>query len=125
MRVLETLKILEEAVLDSKIRDIDTPEVREALDLLDPHCSPKWHVEGFRVSLRHDRRSGAELEGQQQVLRVYFGGIYRSVRALLDEQIGKLGGRYAKTKDKTVKAEIDRLTTALSQMPDRWDFRVR
>jgi len=40
VRVLEALKILEDATLDSKKRDIDTPEVREALDLLDPLCKP-------------------------------------------------------------------------------------
>jgi hypothetical protein len=39
MRVLEALKVLEDATLDSKKRDIDTPEVREALDVLDPYCA--------------------------------------------------------------------------------------
>ena len=44
MRVLEALKILEEAVRDSKKINIDTPEVRAALDLLNPLCSPKWQM---------------------------------------------------------------------------------
>jgi len=77
VRVLEALKILEDATLDSKKRDGDTPEVRQALDLLDPICEPKWRVAGFRHQLKpHAGQSGHELEGQQQILRVYFGGIY-------------------------------------------------
>ena len=38
MRILEALKILEDATRDCKARNIDTPETREALDLLDPYC---------------------------------------------------------------------------------------
>jgi hypothetical protein len=41
VRLLEALKILEDATLDSKKRNIDTPEVRQALDLFDPICQPK------------------------------------------------------------------------------------
>jgi hypothetical protein len=36
MTVLEALAVLEAATLECKQRDIDTPEVREALDLLEP-----------------------------------------------------------------------------------------
>jgi hypothetical protein len=46
-------------------------------------------------------------EGQQQTLRVYFGGIYSNVRDLL---IGQIDNRYRKTPDPMLKAEIDRLT---------------
>ena len=68
MRVLEALKVLEDAVLDCQKRDIDTPEVRQALDLLEPYCA-RWQVEGFRNNLDATAgRSGTELEGQQQVL---------------------------------------------------------
>jgi hypothetical protein len=117
MRVLEALKILEEAVLDCKKRDNDTPEVSEALNLLDPFCLPKWQVEGFRKSLGPVAgRSGAELEGQQQVLRVCFGGIYRSVRALLQAQIAKKAAQYGRTKDETVKADLDRLRVELAKL---------
>ena len=122
MRVLEALKILEEAVLDSKKRDIDTPEVREALNRLERFCT-SWQVEGFRNNL-HSRagRSGAELEGHQQVLRVFFDGIYRSIRALLQVRIVRLTGQYGRTKDETVKAEVDRLRAELANLPERWDF---
>ncbi len=126
MRVLEALKILEDATLDSKKRDIDIPEVREALDVLDSYCDPKWRVAGFRSSLQpHKRDIGIELEGQQQALRVYFSGIHSNVRRLLLMQIGKLAFRYRKTNDCAVKAELDRLNAALEKLPERWDLHVR
>jgi hypothetical protein len=48
VRILEALEILEAAVLECKTREIDTPEVREALDVLAPYCRPEWRVAGFR-----------------------------------------------------------------------------
>ena len=125
MRVLEALKVLEDAVLDCQKWDIDTPEVRAALDLLEPYCA-RWQVRGFRNNLGPTAgRSGAEIEGQQQVLRVYFSGIYRSVRALLQVRIVRLVRQYARSDDETVKAKLDRLTVELANLPARWEFYVR
>ena len=125
MPVLEALNILEDAVLDCQRRDIDTPEVREALDLLDPYCA-RWQVEGFRNNLRPTAgRSGADLEGQQQILWIYFGGIYRSVRALLQVRVNRLVIQHSRSQDEAVKAEIDRLRAELANLPERWEFYVR
>ncbi len=66
-----------------------------------------------------------ELEGQQQVLRVYFGGIYTCVRQLLAVRIKKLNYQYKKTSDRAVKAELDRLTAELEKLPERWDSYVQ
>ncbi len=124
MRVLEALKILEEATLDCKIRDVDTPEVRAALGVLQLYCRPKWRVAGFRDhSQPHDK--GPEREGQQQVLRVYFAGIYENVRQLLSTKVKRLTDRYEKTPDEAVKRELDRLKGDLEQLPERWNFRAR
>jgi len=57
VRLLEALKILEAATLDSKKRDIDTPEVRQALETLDPICTPKWRVTGFSASAKASFRT--------------------------------------------------------------------
>jgi hypothetical protein len=87
--------------------------------------SPLWSVQNFRHNLTS---SGGDLwshEGQQQNLRVNFGGIYRAIRGLLQAQIGKLGAKYAASKDETVKAELDRLTAELAKLPERWEFYVR
>ena len=125
MRLLEALKILEDATLDSKKRDIDTPEVRQALALLDPICQPKWRAAGFRNKLKPHGHEGHQLEGQQQNLRIYFGGIYTCVRQLLAVRIGKFNYQYKKTTDPAVKAELDHLTAELEKMPERWEFYVR
>jgi hypothetical protein len=37
MTILEALAILDAGVLECKKRDIDTAEMREALDFLEPH----------------------------------------------------------------------------------------
>ena len=44
---------------------------------------------------------------------------------VLHGQIGKLGDKYAASKDETVKAEIDRLTAELAKLPERREFYVR
>ena len=60
---------------------------------------PPWRIEGFRNSLRPTMgQLGADLEGQQQVLRVYFSGIYFSIRAFLQRRNGHLISQYSKTK---------------------------
>ena len=51
MTVLEALAILESATLECKQRDIYTPEVRGALDLLEPHIPPVWLIPQFRHNL--------------------------------------------------------------------------
>jgi hypothetical protein len=66
MTILEALAILEAGVLECKKRDIDTPEMREALDFLEPHIYPKWLVPQYRNSvLSYNRTSDVALEGQQ------------------------------------------------------------
>ncbi len=124
MRVLEALKILEAATIECKKRDINTPDVRTALDVLQPYCQPEWVVAGFRNHLRpYDKRS--DREGQQQVLRVYFGGIYRNVRQLLLTEIKRFSHRYEKTTDAKIKRQLDQLKTELIQLPEQCDFRDR
>jgi hypothetical protein len=125
VRVLEALKILEVATVECKLRSIETPEVREALDLLDPYCRPTWYVDEFRSHLAPCHDFGPSLEGQQQNLRVNFGGIYRNVRRLLAAQVGRLRFRYSKTKDPAFEAELDRLTDELAKLPERWEFSAR
>ena len=96
--------------------------MREALDTLEPYCRPEWRIQGFRENLKRDQEIGSSGEGQQQVLRVYFGGIYESVRKLLSAQIAKLVDRHRKTNDSAVKVEIDRLTIELAALHETWLF---
>ena len=76
MTVLEALSILEAATLECKKREVDTPELRAALDLLEPYIRPKWLIPQFRRNLDGEREHDyAAREGQQQVFRVTFPGI--------------------------------------------------
>jgi hypothetical protein len=66
--VLEALAILEAAVWECKKRDINTPEVTDALNLLGPYIRPAWLIPQFR----HGASDGygnndVNCEGQQQV----------------------------------------------------------
>jgi hypothetical protein len=60
---------LEGATLECKKRDIDTPGVREALNLLEPRIQPEWLILQFRQHIGGERENGYQREGQQQVLR--------------------------------------------------------
>src|SRR5262245_2257561 len=87
MTIFEALAILESATLECKKREADTPELRAALDLLEPHIQPAWLIPQFRHNL--DGEQGHEYaarEGQQQVFRVTFPGIRNSVRSLIGKQ---------------------------------------
>jgi len=125
VRVLEALKIFEAATIECKTRDIDTPEVREALDVVAPYCRPEWRVTGFRDHLKRSDEFGPGGEGQQQNLRVYFGGNPRQCPAAASNADQR--ARYSLSKDEgfAAKAELDRLTAELAALPERWDVKAK
>ena len=69
MTVLEALAILESAVLECKKRDINTAEVKNALDLLERYIWPKWLIPLSRHHVENEEQPLERREGQQQVLR--------------------------------------------------------
>src|SRR6266478_1024687 len=122
MTVLKALAILEDAVLECKQRNVDTLEVREALDFLEPHIRPTWLVPQYRHALYGHRDQGYEREGQQQVLRPSFNGIRKSVCNLLGIRLDKLKREFATTQDMTVKKEIERLAKEYEKLKEPWRF---
>jgi hypothetical protein len=54
MTVLEALAILESAVLECMKKDVNTPEVGAALDLLEPYIQPKWLISQCHMALYRD-----------------------------------------------------------------------
>ena len=122
MTVLKALAILEDAVLECKKRDINTPEVTEALDFLEPHIRPTWLVPQYRHELDEPGDQGYEREGQQQVLRPSFEGIRDSVRDLLKMRLDKLARQVATTHDMRVKEEIERLAAEYEKLKEPWRF---
>jgi hypothetical protein len=74
-------------------RDINTPEVRDALDLLEPHIKPEWLIPQFRQHALQDRTDNhVEREGQQQVLRPTFDGIRDGVKELVGRKMDTAPG---------------------------------
>jgi hypothetical protein len=120
MTVSEALAILESAVLECTKRDINTPEMTEALNLLEPHARPPWLIAQLRYHL--DRDPCVELEFQQQVLRVTFLGIRESVRKLIGKQMDALARKFHETHDLKVKDEIDRLAREHAKLKEPWVF---
>ena len=116
MTVSEALAILETATVECKKRDIDTPEVMEALDLLEPHIRPAWLIPQFRYHLDRDSSVEVDQEGQQQVLRATFPRIRNSVKELIGKQMDALARRFAATHDMKVKEEIERLAGEYSKL---------
>lgn len=108
MTILEALAILESAVLECKTREVNTPELRAALDFLEPYIQPAWLIPQFRKNLDGEREHDySAREGQQQVFRVTFPGIRASVRELLGQKMDALARKFAATHDIEVKDEIE------------------
>jgi hypothetical protein len=125
MTVLQALAILEAAVLESKKRDIDTPEARAALDLLEPYIRPAWLIPQFRHNLELTPNGHVEVakEGQQQVLRATFPGIRDSVRELLGVRTDALARKFHETHDMKMKEELERLLKEYGKLKEPWVFR--
>jgi hypothetical protein len=122
MTVLKALSILETAVLECKQRNVNTPEVKEALDFLEPHIRPAWLVPQYRHHIGGERENGYQREGQQQVLRPSFEGIRDSVRDALGMRLDKLRREFAATQDMNMKKEIERLTPEYEKLKEPWRF---
>jgi hypothetical protein len=101
MTILEALAILEAAVLECKKREINTPEVTGALNLLELYIRPTWLIPQFRRNaLDGFGHNDVDREGQQQVLRTTFPGIRDCVRVLLEVRMGRLAPRNKGFEDK-------------------------
>jgi hypothetical protein len=123
MTVLEALATLESATLECKQRDIDTPEVREALTFLEPHIQPEWLISQFRYHVqRYGQQHWWELEAQQQVLCAIFPRIRESVKELIEKQMDALARNFAATHDMKVKDEINLLAKEYGKLGEPWVF---
>src|SRR5262249_38782151 len=56
MTVLAALGILEAAALECKKRNVNTLEVKEALDLLERYIYPKWLIPQFRHHVENEEQ---------------------------------------------------------------------
>jgi hypothetical protein len=121
MTVLEAVATLEAATLECKKRDINTPEVREALDSLERYIWPRWLIPQFcHHALRERTGNEVDLEGQQQVLRATFPGIRDAVRELISVRMVALARKFHETHDMKVSHEIYRLAGEHSKLKEPW-----
>ena len=110
MTIIEALAIIEAAVLECKKRNINTSEVRDALNLLEPCIRPEWVMSQLRFNTLDGFASNeADGEAQEQALRATFPGIRDSVRELLGKRMDALARKFHDTHDMKVKDEIERL----------------
>src|SRR5262245_14888408 len=126
MTVLEALAIFESATLECKNREVDTADLRAALDLLEPHVQPAWLIPQFRHNLDGEQQHDyAAREGQQQVFRATFPGIRNSVRELIGKQADALARKFHQTHDMAVKDELERLLKEYGKLGKPWEFVAR
>jgi hypothetical protein len=120
MTALKALAILEAAVLGCKSRNINTLDVRDALNFLEPHTRPPSLVMQFRAYLDH----GIEVDKgrQQQVLGAIFPGIRSSVKDLIGKQLEAQQRKFAVSRDVKVQAEIERLAREYDRLKQPWVF---
>ena len=121
MTVLDALAILEATTLECKQKDIYTPEVREALDFLQPRIRAEWSIPQFRY---HAQLNDVALdkEAQQQALRAIFPVIRESVKDLIGKQIDALALQFVATHEIKVIEEIDRLGLEYGKLKEPWVF---
>src|SRR5262245_14550632 len=124
MTASEALAILESATLEYQKRDINAPEVMEALNLLEPHIQPPWLIPQLRYHLDCDPSVEVNIEIQKQALRATFPGIRNSVRALLGKQADALARKFHETHDMAVKDELERLLKEYGELGEPWKFVV-
>ena len=103
-------------------RDIGTPEVREALDLLEPHIRPEWLVPQYRHALDGHGDRGYVARVNNRVLRPTFEGIRDSVRELIGKQMDALARQFAATHEMKVKKIFERLAAEYGKLKEPWRF---
>jgi len=109
--------------VECKKREVDTPELRFALDLLEPHVQPAWLIPQFRHNLDGEREHDyAVREGQQQIFRTTFPGIRNSVRVLIGKRADALARKFHETHDMAVKDELERLLKEYGKLEKPWEF---
>jgi hypothetical protein len=106
VNVTTAIEVLDGAVRDCKKKNVQTPEVYEALNLLQRVVSPAWLILQFRNAL--DRRSETDLEreGQRQVLGASLNGIRRCCLQWLHRRIDQLARQYSATRDEKTMAQL-------------------
>jgi hypothetical protein len=74
------MAVLQSALDRCRVDDIKTPEVYDALALLERHAAEKWPFNQFRSALDSQRSTPLEKEALWQILNASLNGIRRTVQ---------------------------------------------
>jgi hypothetical protein len=99
MNVARAIDIIRRGAEDYHKREIRTPELYEALSLLDQFLSKKnWLVRRYRNALRGDTRNQRERLERREKLRVRFRGIQQGCVGTILAEINDLALHYRENK---------------------------
>ena len=100
--------------MECKQRNINTPEIRDALDLLEPRIQPDW--------LKDCGESYVEREGQLQMLRAPSPVSGKPAAELVRNPMDALAVNSMKLNDMAVKEELERLPKKYRKLKPPWKF---
>ena len=125
MTIIEAITILEIATVDCRNKDVNTPAVNQALNVVELYVSPEWVVPQFRYHLRRLGNSAIDIADQQAVLSAMFSIINDCVKDLVRKTMEALACEYDETRDSKLKEELRRLIEEYARFKDSWEFVAR
>jgi hypothetical protein len=125
MTIIEAINILEIATVECKNKDVDRPDVNQALDVVELYVRPEWVVPQFRYHLQREGNNAIDIADQQAVLNATFFIINDCLKELVRKTMEALACEFDETRDLKVKEEIWRLVREYTKFKDSWEFVAR
>ena len=125
MTIIEAIIILEIATAECRSKDVDTPAVNQALNVVELYVRPEWVVPQFRYHLRRLGNSAIDIADQQGILSAMFSIINDCLKDLVRKTMEALACEYDETRDSKLEEEIRRLIEEYAKFEDSWEFVAR
>jgi hypothetical protein len=125
MTIIEAITILEIATVECRNKDVDKPDVNQALDVVELYVRPEWVVPQFRYHLQREGNNAIDIADQQAVLNATFFIINDCLKELVRKTMEALACEFDETRDLKVKEEIWRLVREYTKFKDSWEFVAR
>ena len=125
MTIIEAITILEIATVECRNKDVDKPDVNQALDVVELYVRPEWVVPQFRYHLQREGNNAIDIADQQAVLNATFSIINDCLKELVRKTMEALACEFDETRDLKVKKEIWRLVREYTKFKDSWEFVAR
>ena len=125
MTIIEAITILEIATVECRNKDVDTPAVNQALNVVEVYVSPERVIPQFRYHLQRLGNSAIDIEDQHAVLSATFCIINDCVKDLVRKTMEAVAVEYDETRDSKLKEEIRLLIKDYARFKDSWEFVAR